>query len=433
MKEKQPEALQQFLQRVKDEIRSKEAKIFVERELQAHLSYRTSELIEQGYSKEAAEKIAIENMGNPISLGKEMHKIHKPKIDWFLLGLFAMVLLVGTVPYYFLSFEAFQSMQPHFFQRQLIWSLLTIIIVIAFMYFDYRILKTFWTWLLAIALILTLAMELFGVSINGQSYLSVSSFSITYWTISLFYIGSFVGNLSSKIGNKKQIAAILFIFWLPIYIFLKGAYLPLALFYFITLLVIILVSPLSNTLIKRLVILKGVFLALAIPLFFMTAKPHQIDRIYGFLNPEKDPQGVGWIYLQLQEIVQNAQFISSNEVVINLPDMHVGFIFASLLYSFGWLVGIIIILILGMLLYRMLYIVKKTKDPLGKMIVYAGVSFVGLAVLWNILMVLGMLPIIGIGLPFISYGGQSNFMYAVFLGLILSVYRRKDQVLAQSY
>jgi cell division protein FtsW (lipid II flippase) len=428
MIERQSEALKQFLQRVQDQIKSKEAKCFVQQELQVHILERKKEFIAQGNTEEEAETLALNQMGNPISLGKEMQKIHKPKVDWLLVVLFSAVLLIGTVPYYFLSFDI-SSVQTAFFHSQMKWSLLSVTVVIAFMFFDYRKLKKLWPFLFAAALILSLQLEFFATEINGRSYLSIGPFTINYWSISILYFVSFVGMLSSNLKGNKLVGTILLMFWLPIFFFLKSADLNLPLFYFITLVIVLAVSPAPKHMIKKLLIMKGTIIAFAIPLFFFTVKPHQVNRLFGFLNPEKDPSGSGYLYIQMQEVLQSAQLIGSNEAIMRLPLMHTELIFVSLVYSFGWLFGGIVLLVIGVFLYRMMYTVKKTKDALGKMVVYTGISIIGLASVWNVLMVFGLLPIIGIGLPFISYGGQSMVMYSVFIGLILSVYRRKDLVL----
>lgn len=83
---------------------------------------------------------------------------------------------------------------------------------------------------------------------------------------------------------------------------------------------------------------------------------------------------------------------------------------------------------MGLLIYRLFLTMKKTKHPLANMIVAAGVSMIGFSFLWNIGMVFGWLPVIGVSLPFVSYAGMHQLIYSVFVGMILSVYRRKDLV-----
>nr|WP_231686826.1 FtsW/RodA/SpoVE family cell cycle protein [Bacillus sp. JCM 19034] len=70
----------------------------------------------------------------------------------------------------------------------------------------------------------------------------------------------------------------------------------------------------------------------------------------------------------------------------------------------------------------------RTKDPYGRLLIIGGVAILAVPTFWNILMGFGFVPIIGMSLPFISYGGSMLFLYSTVLGLILSVYRRKDIV-----
>lgn len=89
---------ERFLKEVTNHIKSKEAKDLVATELDFHLKQTKNMWVEKGLSEEVAEGKAVEQMGSPIKLGRELNKLHKPKVDWFLLILLVGAMGLGFLP-----------------------------------------------------------------------------------------------------------------------------------------------------------------------------------------------------------------------------------------------------------------------------------------------------------------------------------------------
>lgn len=87
-----------FLTEVTNHIKSKEAKDLVATELNFHLKQAKNMWMDKGLSEEVAEDKAVEQMGSPIKLGQELNKLHKPKVDWFLIGLLVAAMGLGFLP-----------------------------------------------------------------------------------------------------------------------------------------------------------------------------------------------------------------------------------------------------------------------------------------------------------------------------------------------
>lgn len=111
-----------------------------------------------------------------------------------------------------------------------------------------------------------------------------------------------------------------------------------------------------------------------------------------------------------------------------LPEAHTDFVFPFLVYSLGWVFGIFLCLLLVVFILRISRNAFKTKDLFGRLLTIGGAILFTVPACWNILMGLGIVPIMVVPLPFISYGGSMLLVYAALLGLILNVYRRKDIV-----
>ena len=155
-------------------------------------------------------------------------------------------------------------------------------------------------------------------------------------------------------------------------------------------------------------------------------------RLSAFINPNADPNGAGYMYIIVRDILSQAGWFGNglyNDLNIHLlPEAHTDFVFPYLVYSLGWAFGIALSLILLLFISRISKNAFKTQDLYGRLIVIGGASLISVPTIWNILMGLGLVPIMGVSLPFISYGGSMLLFYAALLGLILNVYRRKDIV-----
>ncbi|HHQ0951367.1 TPA: FtsW/RodA/SpoVE family cell cycle protein, partial [Listeria innocua] len=113
---------------------------------------------------------------------------------------------------------------------------------------------------------------------------------------------------------------------------------------------------------------------------------------------------------------------------LTIPEAHTDFVFPFLVYSFGWVFGIFLCLLLLVFILRISLNAFKTKDLFGRLLTIGGSVLFTVPAFWNILMGLGIVPIMVVPLPFISYGGSMLLVYSSLLGLILNVYRRKDIV-----
>ena len=156
--------------------------------------------------------------------------------------------------------------------------------------------------------------------------------------------------------------------------------------------------------------------------------PYRLNRILFWLHPEQDPQGKGYQAIQSFNAIGSGRFFGEpfgmgTGKFFYLPEAHTDFAFANYCQEWGFLGAVFLILVfllLGVVLY---HVGQRTQDRKGFLLV-SGVNFlvVGQAFA-NMAMVCGVLPIIGVPLSFISYGGTSLIMTMGAIGLVLSVYK----------
>lgn len=168
--------------------------------------------------------------------------------------------------------------------------------------------------------------------------------------------------------------------------------------------------------------------AIAIPLAYNYVLPiHAKNRIDVFLNPQLDPQGAGYNIIQAKLAVGSGQLwgmglMEGNQTQLGyLPMKVTDFIYAVIGEEMGFIVSALVVVIFVLLIIRGFYIAKMTTDLFG-MLVATGISTMYLAhFLENVGMNIGLMPITGIPLPFISYGGSAMLTNFIGLGLLLSV------------
>lgn len=186
--------------------------------------------------------------------------------------------------------------------------------------------------------------------------------------------------------------------------------------------------------IKARVIIASVVLAMiAGPLAWQFAlKPYQKNRVLTFLYPNKDPRGTGYNSIQAKIAVGSGQVFGkgfkngSQSQLEFLPEKHTDFIFCVLSEEHGFLGGIATLGLYAILLISLLQTSFMAKDMQGAFLCIGIFSYILWHVFVNVGMVTGLLPIVGVPLPLISYGGSSNLSLMVGLGWASSTYYRKD-------
>ena len=174
----------------------------------------------------------------------------------------------------------------------------------------------------------------------------------------------------------------------------------------------------------------GVFLA-----YHYILPEYAKTRITVFLNPETDPSGAGYNIIQSQLAVGSGQMwgmglFNGNQTQLGyLPMKTTDFIFAVISEEMGFVISCVVVLLFVFLIVKSVYIGKTAKDNYGSLI-SIGVAGMFLAhFVENVGMNIGLMPITGIPLPFISYGGSAMLTNFVGLGLLLSVSGRRNKKL----
>lgn len=181
------------------------------------------------------------------------------------------------------------------------------------------------------------------------------------------------------------------------------------------------------------VIVTGVVIValLAGALWMFGLQDYQRQRVYTFLNPSSDPLGAGYQVQQSKIAVGSGEMLGkgykqgSQSQLRFLPARHTDFVFAVLAEEWGFLGAILVLLLYGVWIVNALRIAQRARERVAVMLITGLVSLFSFHVLYNTAMVVGFVPITGIPLPFLSYGGSFTLVNFAITGLILSIDARR--------
>jgi rod shape determining protein RodA len=171
----------------------------------------------------------------------------------------------------------------------------------------------------------------------------------------------------------------------------------------------------------------------ALPLGWLAMREYQRERILVFLDPFRDPLGSAYNVIQAKIAIGSGQLLgkgvagATQSRLAFLPERHTDFIFAVFAEMWGFVGCLVLLLCYVLLLLRGFDIAATAREPVGRLVALGATSLLAAQVLINVGMVTGLLPVVGIPLPLMSYGGSSMVASFMTLGLLLSVRMRQFQ------
>src|SRR5690625_5164988 len=176
------------------------------------------------------------------------------------------------------------------------------------------------------------------------------------------------------------------------------------------------------------VVLLGYLFIYQIDIFNLLFKSHQLDRIYGWLQPEMYSGTFGYQLSGARMGIGSGRLFGTGFMEGTMsqsgrvPEIHTDFIFTVIGEEFGFLGAATVLILFFMLIYRMIIIAINCRDIFGTVLVTGVIGLLTFQVFQNIGMTVGLMPITGITLPFISYGGSSLLTNMIAIGIVLNVH-----------
>lgn len=358
-------------------------------------------------------------------------------MEWSVLIVSVLLVCIGLVA----LFSATQGTEYEEFRKQIQWLIISIPFLILAISIDYNIIVKFSS-LAYIIIIALLVGVLFTEPINGASSWYKIGNSFTFQpselakVVVILFLSFILNKLQlrgrSEINRFWKLLIFLIFAALPILLVLKQPDIGTAAAFMMAVIFMIFVSGID----KKYIITAILIILISIPILYNYVLPeHAIRRIQVFLNPGLDPRGDGYNIIQSKLAIGAGQvfgmgYLEGNQTQLGfLYPKTTDFIFSVIGEELGFVAtgGIVILYII--LVTKSIYIAKTAKDNIGSYIAIgiAGIFFFHMTE--NIGMTIGLLPITGVPLPFVSYGGSSLITNFICIGLLLNISARRQRAI----
>lgn len=319
--------------------------------------------------------------------------------------------------------------------RQVISIIIGLIIMFILAFFDYRILNSLSTKLYFTILFILLAVIFFGISIRGTTgWLGFPAYHIQPVEIAkviiIVFLASFLSKKKTQLSMAVRVIAAIVLVFLPVFLVMRQPDFGSAAVIIVFSIVLLIFSGLNK---KNLIILAMIgFIGATSCWFFL--QDYQKERIVNLFEPGKDPRGSGYNVLQSIIAVGSGRITGkglghgSQSQLNFLPEKHTDFIFAVITEELGFIGALSIFILFGVVFWRIKEAAKLARDNFGYLIALGVLSMFFFQALVNIGMNIGVMPVAGVPLPFVSYGGSSMIAMLVAVGIIESIYIRRIKV-----
>ena len=351
------------------------------------------------------------------------------EIHWPLVFSVFSLLTVGTLFVFSASFHD----TGHYLTRQFFWAGVGVFLLGIIPLIGYRTFLSMSYLLYVLAIFsLVLVLVLGELRLGAQRWISIGSFvfqpSEFAKLATVLALANFLGANVHGEKENRVILAVLAMVFLPFILILKQPDLGSALLFLpLGIMVLFLWGMRYRTLIVAVV--TG---AAALPFLWQFLKEYQKKRILVFMNPNLDPLGSGYTAIQSKIAVGSGGlfgkgYLQGTQTQLQfIPEHHTDFIFCILGEEWGYIGSICLLVLYGLLFRAAFQIMEGTTDRKAQFMIGGVLAVLFSQIFINVGMTFGLMPIAGLTLPFVSYGGSSLITTSIAIGLILSVYKERS-------
>lgn len=357
----------------------------------------------------------------------------------FDLTLFITVILLSLYGILIISSAAkssgLESGSLSFIRTQGISTILGLAIIAFIINMDYKVFGKLYLPLYIASNLLLASVYLFGTGVEdwgARSWIRIGSVGFQPAEVAkitvILCVAKYIEKNSHKINELFTLGKILVFAAIPIILVLNQPDFGTAMVYVFFVGVMIFVAGLDFKYIGYSVLA----VVLSFPLIWLSFGEYQRERLFNFRDPSRDTMGTGYQALQSQIAIGSGKLFGkglykgSQTQFGFLPEKQTDFIFAVVGEELGLVGGAILLLLYFIMLYRLIDIARNTRDLFGKLIVIGVFAMMFIHIFENIGMTMGLTPITGIPLPFMSYGGTFQLANMVAIGLALSVSMKRE-------
>ncbi len=360
--------------------------------------------------------------------------------DWITFSLVILISLTGIMTIYSATRPPLAGGEmPSFYVKQLYWLLVSVFLLVTIVSFDYLWLKRFSSLLYGLGIFLLLLVLLLGrTGMGAQRWLNLGILSFQPSEVfKLFYVialSRYLSEMRGKVGLTSLLKVFFLLAFIPLVMLLKQPDLGTA----VILLLMFLSITAARGLQKKAIVVILLVGLVSVPflghIFWEGLKDYQKNRLVAFLEPEIDPSGIGY-HINQSKVAIGSGYVFGKGYLKGtqgpfrfLPEKHTDFIFAVFAEEWGFAGSFVLLFLYLALILRGLDTARKAKDRFGSLLA-AGISFMFTIYFFiNIGMTLGIMPVVGVPLPFMSYGGTALLANFIAAGMLINIRTRRFEL-----
>ncbi|MFH1414269.1 MAG: rod shape-determining protein RodA [Candidatus Omnitrophota bacterium] len=352
-----------------------------------------------------------------------------------------LIASIGVLTIYSSTHQKEGEFWKMMYQRQILWVILGLAFFLGLAHFNYRRLWD-WTYFLygASIFLLCLVIVLGVARLGAQRWLKIAWFQIQPSEFAKLIMVVFLARyfsrksvndislLSTKFGIFRGLILPFIFVAIPSVLIVGQPHLGSA-----VMLLLIFTSFLYLTGVKlRYILLLFLITIVVLPVAWQVLHGYQKERLLVFMNPNMDPLGAGYTIIHSKIAIGSGGifgkgWLSGTQSQLRfLPEAHTDFIFAAFAEEWGFFGSCILLVLYSLLIRQAIVIAQRTRDHFGKLLAFGIGLTMTLQIFVNIAMNLGMVPVVGLPLPLMSYGGSSMLITFISLGILVSIDRRRS-------
>lgn len=433
--------MEEFIKSVTEQIRCVKARAGVAKELSDHITDQAAAYEESGFSHDEAMEKAVREMGDPVGVGVELDRIHRPQADFKMIGMFFLFSVAGLV---IMCAPEDMRIYPEEIVRQCVVVLLSFGVMAGVYFLDYTMVGRY-AYLTGI--LLTIAMYI------GKAY------SLRWWIPIMFmmvylYVPVYAAILYQLRGRGYSAVCLgiimQFVIMVLAYALSGTLFAALNVYMMCTVLLLVTVWKRWYVVDRKIAAVISISVLVVFPvvmillrgMLFGIGYGFQIQRILAWLHPDQYEKGAGYIYQWIRQEWEGVKLIGASagnpfsdqnlSGDSGLTFATTPFILFRVICTYGLLAGLALILALVAVVLRAFRIVRRQKNQLA--FIMAAACFLVFLVncLEGILINTGYWPVSNLQLPFVSYGACTAMTYAAMIGLLLSIYRNEKVITSET-
>jgi rod shape determining protein RodA len=352
--------------------------------------------------------------------------------DWTLFGLVSLLCTISVLEIFSATLH---TKYVGFHTKQIYWIVGGVVAMFLFSLIDYHKLIDWVPWAYGVCLVALVAVKLVGTKVLGaRRWIKIGPmhFQPSEWVklILILVVARYFANLGGKNLTWKDIFKAFVLVGLPMLLVLAQPDMGTALTYTPVLIAGLFLGGIN---LKQALILGTAGLVLVVGVWNSgkVLKPYQKARLTGFINPDNDPKGAGYQVLQAKIAVgaggiwgKGAEKGTQTQGAF-IPIPHADFIFAAFSEEHGFVGAVFVLLLYFLILMRLIQNAQTAADLPGSLIIMGIVAVLTFQIAVNVGMVIGFMPVTGIPLPLMSYGGSSVLFTFLALGVVMNVRMRR--------